>query len=88
MQDHDDAILSDLGIAEWLEAYENISASAVGKRGPIRPGSGKVYDVVPGPYPDWHYVALALRKLLETVVEQKSQIEELASRVKILEQAK
>ena len=88
MQDHDDAILSDLGIAEWLEAYEHISASAVGKRGPIRPGSGKVYDVVPGPYPDWHYVALALRKLLETVVEQKSQIEELASRVKILEQAK
>ena len=88
MQDHDDAILSDLGIAEWLEAYEHISASAVGKRGPIRPGSGKVYDVVPGPYPDWHYVALALRKLLETVVEQKSQIEELASRVETLEQAK
>ena len=87
MQDHDDAILSDLGIAEWLEAYEHISASAVGKRGPIRPGSGKVYDVVPGPYPDWHYVALALRKLLETVVEQKSQIEELASRVETLEQA-
>ena len=88
MQDHDDAILSDLGIAEWLEAYEHISASAVGKRGPIRPGSGKVYDVVPGPYPDWHYVALALRKLLETVVEQKSQIEELASRVETLKQAK
>ena len=67
MQERDDAILSELGIAEWLEAYQHISASAVGKRGPIRPGPGKVYDVVPGPYPDWHYVALALRKLLETV---------------------
>ena len=88
MQEPDDAILSELGIAEWLEAYEHISASAVGKRGPIRPGPGKVYDVVPGPYPDWHYVALALRKLLETVVEQKSQIEELASRVESLERAK
>ncbi len=84
----DDAILSELGIAEWLEAYQHISASAVGKRGPIRPGPGKVYDVVPGPYPDWHYVALALRKLLETVVEQKSEIEKLASRVETLEQAK
>ena len=88
MQDPDNAILSELGITEWLEGYQYISASAVGKRGPIRPGSGKVSDVVPGPYPDWHYVALALRKLLETVVEQKSQIEELASRVETLEQAK
>ena len=88
MQERDDAILSELGIAEWLEAYQHISASAVGKRGPIRPGPGKVYDVVPGPYPDWHYVALALRKLLETVVEQKSEIEKLASRVETLEQAK
>ena len=88
MQERDDAILSELGIAEWLEAYQHISASAVGKRGPIRPGPGKVYDVVPGPYPDWHYVALALRKLLETVVEQKSEIAKLASRVETLEQAK
>ena len=88
MQEPDDAILSELDIAEWLEAYQHISASAVGKRGPIRPGPGKVYDVVPGPYPDWHYVALALRKLLETVVEQRSQIEELTSRVETLEQAK
>ena len=88
MQEPDDAILSELGIAEWLEAYQHISASAVGKRGPVRPGPGKVYDVVPGPYPDWHYVALALRKLLETVVDQRSQIEELASRVETLEQAK
>ena len=88
MQERDDAILSELGIAGWLEAYQHISASAVGKRGPIRPGPGKVYDVVPGPYPDWHYVALALRKLLETVVEQKSEIEKLASRVETLEQAK
>ena len=88
MQERDDAILSELGIDEWLEAYQHISASAVGKRGPIRPGPGKVYDVVPGPYPDWHYVALALRKLLETVVEQKSEIEKLASRVETLEQAK
>ena len=88
MQEREDAILSELGIAEWLEAYQHISASAVGKRGPIRPGPGKVYDVVPGPYPDWHYVALALRKLLETVVEQKSEIEKLASRVETLEQAK
>ena len=88
MQERDDAILSELGIAEWLEAYQHISASAVGKRGPIRPGPGKVYDVVPGPYPDWHYVALALRKLLETVLEQKSEIEKLASRVETLEQAK
>ena len=88
MQERDDAILSELGIAEWLEAYQHISASAVGKRGPIRPGPGKVYDVVPGPYPDWHYVALALRKLLETVVEQKSEIEKLASRVETLKQAK
>ena len=87
MKDPDDAILSELGIAEWLEAYQHISASAVGKRGPIRPGSG-VSDVVPGPYPDWHYGALALRKLLETVVEQKSQIEELVRRVETLEQAK
>ena len=87
MQDPDDAILSELGIAEWLEAYQHISAPAVGKRGPIRPGSG-VADVVPGPYPDWHYVALALRKLLETVVEQKSQIEELVRRVETLEQTK
>ena len=87
MQDPDDAILSELGIAEWLEAYQHISASAVGKRGPIRQGSG-VSDVVPGPYPDWHYVALALRKLLETVVEQKSQIEELVRRVETLEQTK
>ena len=88
MQERNDAILSELGIVEWLEAYQHISASAVGKRGPIRPGPGKVYDVVPGPYPDWHYVALALRKLLETVVEQKSEIEKLASRVETLEQAK
>ena len=88
MQEPDNAILSELSIAEWLEAYQHISASAVGKRGPIRPGPGKVYDVVPGPYPDWHYVALALRKLLETVVEQKSEIKKLASRVKTLEQAK
>ena len=88
MQEPDDAILSELGIADWLEAYQHISASAEGKRGPIRPGPGKVYDVVPGPYPDWHYVALALRKLLETVIEQKSQIEELASRVESLEQTK
>lgn len=88
MQEPDDAILSELSIADWLEAYRHISASAVGKRGPIRPGPGKVYDVVPGPYPDWHYVALALRKLLETVVEQESQIEELAGRVASLEQAK
>ena len=41
MQERDDAILSELGIAEWLEAYQHISASAVGKRGPIRPGPGK-----------------------------------------------
>ena len=88
MQEPDDAILSELGIAEWLETYQHISASAVGKRGPIRPGPGKVYDVVPGPYPDWHYVALALRKLLETVVAQKSEIEKLASRVESLERAK
>lgn len=88
MQEPDDAILSELGLVEWLEAYQHISASAVGKRGPIRPGPGKVYDVVPGPYPDWHYVALALRKLLETVVAQRSEIHELASRVEALEQAK
>ena len=88
MQEPDDAILSELGLVEWLEAYQHISASAVGKRGPIRPGPGKVYDVVPGPYPDWHYVALALRKLLETVVKQKSEIEELASRIEALERAK
>lgn len=88
MQEPDDAILSELGLVEWLEAYQHISASAVGKRGPIRPGPGKVYDVVPGPYPDWHYVALALRKLLETVVAQRSEIQELASRVEALEQAK
>ena len=87
MHEPDDAILSDLGIGEWLEAYQHISASAVGKRGPIRPGPGKVYDVVPGPYPDWHYVALALRKVLETVVEQKLEIEELVRRVKTLEGA-
>ena len=87
MQDPDDAILSELGIAEWLEAYRHITAPAVGKRGPIRPGSG-VSDVVPGPYPDWHYVALALRKLLETVDEQESQIEELVRRVETLEKAK
>ena len=59
----------------------------MGKRGPIRPGSG-VSDVVPGPYPDWHYVALTLRKLLETVDEQKSQIEELVRRVETREQTK
>ena len=44
MQNPDDAILSELEIGEWLEAYEHISASAVGKRGPVRPGAGKVYD--------------------------------------------
>ncbi|MYB31891.1 MAG: hypothetical protein F4Y20_05060 [Acidobacteria bacterium] len=85
-QESDDAILSDLGIVEWLEAYQHISASAIGKRGPIRPGPGKVYDVVPGPYPDWHYVALALKKLLQTVVDQKSEIERLNSRIEALEQ--
>ena len=88
MQGSDDAVLSELGIVEWLEAYQHISASAVGKRGPIRPGSGKAYDVVPGPYPDWHYVALALRKLLETAVEQRSEIQELTSRIESLERAK
>ena len=88
MQKPDDAILSELDIIEWLEAYEHISASAVGKRGPIRPGPGKVYDVVPGPYPDWHYVALVLKKLLQTVVEQKSEIQKLSSRIKTLEQAR
>ena len=87
MQDPDDAILSELTIAEWLEAFRHITTPAVGKRGPIRPGSG-VSDMVPGPYPDWHYVALALRKLLETVDEQKSQIEELVRRVETLEQTK
>ena len=87
MQDPEDAILSDLGIAEWREAYRHITAPAVGKRGPIRLGSG-VSDVVPGPYPNWHYTALALRKLLETVGEQESQIEKLVRRVEILEQAK
>ena len=88
MQKPDDAILSELGIVEWLKAYRHISASAVGKRGPTRPGPGEVYDVVPGPYPDWHYVALALRKLLETVVEQRTEIQELVARIEILERAK
>lgn len=87
MQDPNDAILSELTIAEWLEAFRHITAPAVGTRGPIRPGSG-VSDMVPGPYPDWHYVALALRKLLETVDEQKSQIDELVRRVEALEQSK
>ena len=41
-----------------------------------------------GPYPDWHYGALALRKLLETVVEQRAEIQKLASRVRTLERAK
>ena len=87
MQDPDDAILSELGIAEWREAYRHITAPAVGKRGPIRPGSG-VSDDVPGPYPDWHYVALALRKLLEAVDKQESQIEELVRRIEALEETK
>ena len=89
MQNPDDAILSELDIAEWLEAYHHITAPAIGKRGPIRRGPRvSVSEVVPGPYPDWHYVALALRKLLETVVEQKSQIEELVGRIETLEQTK
>ncbi len=87
MQDPNDAILSELTIAEWLKAFRHITAPAVGKRGPIRPGSG-VSEMVPGPYPDWHYVALALRNLLETVDEQKSQIDKLVRRVDTLEQTR
>ena len=52
MQETDNAILSELSIAEWLEAYQHISAPAEGKRGPIRPGPGKSCDIVPGPYPN------------------------------------
>ena len=88
MQETNNAILSELSIAEWLEAYQHISAPAVGKRGPIRPGPGKSCDIVNGPYPDWHYAALALRKLLETVVEQKSEIKKLISRIEVLEKEK
>ena len=42
MQDPDNAILSELGITEWLEAYQHISASAVGTRRLIGAGLTRI----------------------------------------------
>lgn len=80
-------VLSKLTVEEWLESYRQASAPARDAEGPLNPNEPEpvVRSVVPGPYPDWHYQALAMHCLLQTVVEQKGRIEELETRIRDLE---
>lgn len=80
----DEVVLNKLSAEEWLRSFENYTRSAKGKRGPINRGAG-VADIVPGVYPDWHYDALAIRCLLETVIAQRQEIERLSKRVRALD---
>ena len=78
-----DVVLGDLPIEDWLESFRDYTRSAEGKRGPLS-RSGGVADVVPGVYPEWHYDALAIRCLLETVVAQQKEITRLSEVVRQL----
>ena len=80
-------VLGKLTVDDWLESYRQASAPALDAEGPLNPNAAEavVRSVVPGPYPDWHYQALAMHRLLETVVEQERRIRELEGRVQDLE---
>ena len=80
-------VLSHLTVEDWLESYRQASAPAMDAEGPLNPNEPEpvVRSVVPGPYPDWHYQALAMHRLLETVVEQEKRIKDLEGRVQDLE---
>ena len=80
----DEVDLSKLSAEQWLRSFEDYTRSAEGKRGPLNRGAG-VADVVPGVYPDWHYDALAIRSLLQTVLDQQREIERLSERVRALD---
>ena len=80
----DEVVLSELSAEEWLRSFQSYTREAESKRGPLDRGEG-VADVVPGVYPDWHYDALAIRCLLETVIAQRQEIERLSERVRALE---
>jgi len=79
--------LGTLTVEDWLESYRLVTAPAMDAEGPLNPNTDKpvVRSVVPGPYPDWHYQALAMRRLLETVDEQGRRLAELELRVRQLE---
>ena len=76
-----DVDLSKLSAEDWLRSFEDYTRFAEGKRGPLNRGGG-VADIVPGVYRDWHYDALAIRCLLETVVKQQQEIERLSKLVR------
>lgn len=80
-------VLSNLTVEDWLESYRQASAPAMDAEGPLNPNAPEpvVRSVVPGPYPDWHYQALAMHRLLETVVKQEKRIKDLEGRVQDLE---
>ena len=79
--------LGGLTVEDWLESYRLVTAPAMDAEGPLNPNTDDpvVRSVVPGPYPDWHYQALAMRRLLETVDEQRRRIAELEFRITDLE---
>lgn len=78
--------LGGLSIGDWLESYRLSAAPATHAEGPLNPNTHEIVvrDVVPGPYPDWHYQALAMLRLLEAANKQRDQIEALESEVKEL----
>ena len=81
--------LGTLGVDGWLESYRLSAAPAMGAEGPLNPNTHEpvARDVVPGPYPDWHYQALAMLQLLEAANKQQEQIDALESEVKELRAA-
>ena len=81
--------LGTLGISDWLESYRLAAAPAMNAEGPLNPNTHEVVarDVIPGPYPEWHYQALAMLRLLEAADEQRGRIEALESEVKDLRRA-
>lgn len=79
--------LGELTVGDWLESYRLVTSPAMDADGPLNPNTDEpvVRSVVPGPYPDWHYQALAMLRLLETVNKQRTQIVSLENRIRALE---
>ena len=78
--------LSDQDVKAWRDAYARLMEvdphAAAAEGPPIPPfGSSKegrgVSSVVPGVFGGWHYMALPILVLLETVIKQQAEIDHL-----------
>ena len=74
--------LGNLGVDDWKEVFQRLSAPAAGTTG--LPGD-KVKDVVPGAFPEWQYYALAMLSLLDENSSLKDEMRKLKERVEELE---